>query len=185
MWGVMAPGLSCWPHALCARMHNLLTGPMRRESHISRGLARCTLRSTRRQRRTSFWSLTPMSMPDPPSRRSRVCWQPGPGCMFGGLEAIRQRFDLAAGGQNAVSDNALVVSTQAFPSRECFKHALVMNTQAFLFGMFSSCACDGHTSFQSRECTVFEPHHSTYTQEHSRHTRGESDRACRDAEFQW
>ena len=35
-----------------------------------------------------------MSMPDPLSRRSRVCWQLGPGCMFGGLDAIRHRFRL-------------------------------------------------------------------------------------------
>ena len=28
------------------------------------------------------------------SRRSRVCWQLGPGCLFGGLEAIRRHFRL-------------------------------------------------------------------------------------------
>ena len=38
-------------------MRSLLTGLMRRESHIPRGLARCTLRSTRRQRGTSLLEL--------------------------------------------------------------------------------------------------------------------------------
>ena len=50
----------------------------------------------------------------------------------------------------SVSSIANVMDTQVFQSRECFKHALVMNTQALQSRVFSACVYGEYTSLPVR-----------------------------------